>query len=106
MNERIKDLAEQAELPVIDGMWDYNDREILRREDGEWRVATPAEIISLLFACEKGREKFAELIIQECATAITHDDLAKDCGTFMMDSYAKGMRYSAHLIKEHFGVEE
>ncbi len=54
MNKRIKDLAEQAELPVIDGMWDYNDREILRREDGEWRVATPAEIISLLFACEKG----------------------------------------------------
>jgi hypothetical protein len=46
------------------------------------------------------------LIVRECATAITDDDLAKDCGTFMMDSYAKGMRYSAHLIKEHFGVEE
>ena len=52
------------------------------------------------------QEKFAQLIVRECATAITNDDLAKDCGTFMMDSYAKGMRYSAHLIKEHFGVEE
>jgi hypothetical protein len=50
-------------------------------------------------------EKFAQLIVEECATAITEDALAKDCGTFMMDSYAKGMRYSAHLIKEHFGVE-
>ena len=50
--------------------------------------------------------KFAELIVQECANVIADDDLAKDCGTFMMDSYAKGMRYSAHLIKEHFGVEE
>ena len=50
-------------------------------------------------------EKFAELIVQECANVIADDDLAKDCGTFMMDSYAKGMRYSAHLIKEHFGVE-
>ena len=50
-------------------------------------------------------EKFAELIVQECATAITDDELAKDCGTFLMDSWAKGMRYSAHLIKEHFGVE-
>ena len=51
-------------------------------------------------------EKFAELIVQECANVIADDDLAKDCGTFLMDSYAKGMRYSAHLIKEHFGVEE
>ena len=49
--------------------------------------------------------KFALLIVQECATVIADDDLAKDCGTIMMDSYAKGMRYSAHLIKEHFGVE-
>lgn len=47
MNEKIKELAEQAELPVIDGMWDYNSREILCRENGEWRAATPTEIISV-----------------------------------------------------------
>jgi hypothetical protein len=52
------------------------------------------------------QEKFAELIVRECANVIADDDLAKDCGTFLMDSYAKGMRYSAHLIREHFGVEE
>jgi hypothetical protein len=96
MNERIKELAEQAELPVIDGMWDYNDREILRREDGEWRVATPAEIISLLFACEKGREKFAELIVQECA------DVAKETRWAVPPSQEQ----IARGIQQHFGVEE
>ena len=50
-------------------------------------------------------KKFAELIVRECATAITDDQLAKDCDTFMMQSWAKGMRYSAEVIKEHFGVE-
>lgn len=50
-------------------------------------------------------EKFAELIIRECASAITDDQLAKDCDTLMMQSWANGMRYSAEVIKEHFGVE-
>ena len=95
MNERIKDLAEQAELPVIDGMWDYNDREILLREDGEWRVATPAEIISLLFACEKGREKFAMLIVRECI------EVVKDS-----QGYNQYFPHVAENIKQHFGVEE
>ena len=94
MNERIRELAEQAELPVIDGMWDYNDREILRREDGEWRVATPAEIISLLFACEKGREKFAELIVQECI----------DCLKPLSRNHSM-VGAAQDTIKEHFGVE-
>ena len=93
MNKRIQDLAEQAELPVIDGMWDYNDREILRREDGEWRVATPAEIISLLFACEKGREKFAELIVQECARCVEHINM-------------QGGGNLGDVIKNKFGVKE
>jgi hypothetical protein len=82
MNERIKELAKQAQ--------DWADAHApYASEEHEY------------FA-----EKFALLIVRECATAITNDDLAKDCGTFLMDSYAKGMRYSAHLIKEHFGVEE
>ena len=51
-------------------------------------------------------EKFAELIVRECARVIAEDQLAKDCDTFLMNSYAKGMRYSAEVIKEHFGVEE
>ena len=91
MNERIRELAELAELPVIDGEWDYNDREILCQDDGEWRVATPAEIISILFACEKGREKFAELIVRECIDAATE---------------AQADFYVVHNIKTRFGVEE
>ena len=77
MNERIKELAEQA------GFNPYN-----------YEGAN-----AVLF------KKFAELIVLECANVIADDDLAKDSGTLMMYSYAKGMRYSAHLIKEHFGVE-
>ena len=105
MNERIRQLAEQAGIPAIDGVWDYNDRNLLVKDGGEWRTAVPSEIIGTMINSEKGLEKFAELIVQECANVITDDNLAKDCGTFLMDSYAKGMRYSAHLIKEHFGVE-
>lgn len=46
-------------------------------------------------------EKFAELIVKECATAITDDQWAEG-----RESWAKAMRYSAEVIKNHFGVEE
>ena len=82
MNERIQELAWEAE--------DYAES-IVDQGGGFHQAYT---------------RKFAELIIRECANVIADDDLAKDSGTFMMDSYAKGMRHSAHLIKEHFGVEE
>jgi hypothetical protein len=82
MNEQIKALAQQAGESIPEFHF------------GDWNI--PNEFI----------QKFAQLIVQECATAITNDNFAKDCSTFFfMDSYAKGMRYSAHLIKEHFGVE-
>ena len=84
MNERIKQLSGQAHDQAVPETWTTLSSEQLKRV----------------------YEKFAELIVQECANVIADDDLAKDCGTFLMDSYAKGMRYSAHLIKEHFGVEE
>ena len=79
---RIKELAEQAGYTPLPGFDFANELQ------------------------EVFLNKFALLIVRECANVIADDDLAKDCGTFMMDSYAKGMRYSAHLIKEHFGVEE
>ena len=85
MNERIRELIEQA-----------------TESKG---FLTAGDSVPPLPVKEFNKEKFAELIVQECANVITDDDLAKDSGTFMMDSYAKGMRYSAHLIKEHFGVE-
>jgi hypothetical protein len=82
MNERIKLLAEQASHQSPDG----------------YPVTIPYSNDFVM--------KFAELIVRKCANVIADNDLAKDCGTIMMDSYAKGMRYSAHLIKEHFGVKE
>ena len=93
MNERIRELAEQAGLPVIDGEWDYNDREILCQVDGEWRVATPSEIISVLFDCEKGREKFAELIVEECANVADENYIHR------------GSRTCGLAIRLHLGVE-
>jgi len=101
MNKRIRELAEQAGLPVIDGEWDYNDREILCQVDGEWRVATPSEIISVLFDCEKGREKFAQLIVRECARV-------------GVDAFERNRKHGLddiiHAIRgdivKHFGVEE
>ena len=93
-NERIRELAEQAGLSVIDGEWDYNDREILCQVDGEWRVAAPSEIISVLFDCEKGREKFAELIVRECI----------DCLKPLSRNHSM-VGAAQDTIKEHFGVE-
>ena len=101
MNKRIEELAEQAGLPVIDGMWDYNDREILCRENGEWRVATPVEIISVLFECEKGREKFAELIVEECIVIMNREideEESKEKNRTISDMM--------DLLEKHFGVEE
>ena len=78
---RIKELAEQAGYTPLPGFDFANELQ------------------------EVFLNKFAKLIVRECANVIADDDLAKDCGTFMMDSYAKGMRYSAEKIKKHFGVE-
>lgn len=109
MNNLLKKLAEQVELPTIDGEWDYNDREILRRENGEWRVATPSEIIAVLFECEKGREKFAELIVRECARIAAQtpcpyeDDVARQTYGHTWDMACVE---SAKNIRKHFGVEE
>ena len=95
MNERIQELAEQAGEYVNEVYTPPVRSKTPGKiwEDGhvDWHI--------------QFNQKFAELIVLECAKAIADDDLAKDCGTFLMDSYAKGMRYSAHLIKEHFGVE-
>jgi hypothetical protein len=90
MNQRIQELYTQA----LENKFDYSGGNNVK----------PGEYYSN-YKTVLNAEKFAELIVKECATAITNDDLAKDCGTFLMDSYAKGMRYSANLIKEHFGVE-
>jgi len=83
MNERIRELAKEA--------LDYAEKNQSAEVPQHW--------------FKLYNEKFAQLIVRECANVIADDDLAKDCDTFMLQSWAKGMRYSAHLIKEHFGIE-
>ena len=95
MNERIRELAEQAGIPAIDGVWDYNDRNLLVKDGGEWRTAVPSEIIGTMINSEKGLEKFAELIVQECAERLLNDAKLTDIQTTRCVA----------SIREHFGVE-
>ena len=80
MNERIKELAEQATTEESDGFRFFD------------------------------KEKFAELIIQECATVILNNDIEKqeDYGVnhLFFNGWERGVIDSCHAIKEHFGVKE
>jgi hypothetical protein len=76
MNERIRELAEQA------GGIGYDD-------DG-------AELTPVLVG--KGLEKFADLIVRECVRYF-NEDYERDFETLWREDLSKG-------IKEHFGVEE
>ena len=78
MNERIKLLAEQASHQSPDG----------------YPVTIP---YSKDFA-----EKFAELIVRECAKVC--DDL--DIDDWGDKSFDDGTYYCSRAIKQHFGVEE
>ena len=72
MNERIRLLLSQAEMAANKG--DHVDVKIMM-------------------------EKFAELIIQECAKVLTQH------GTYFSGE-GEPYHYAASLIEEHFGVEE
>jgi hypothetical protein len=79
MNERIKELAEQA-------MWHTNSK--------------TGEVYRTHFQFE---EKFAELIVKEC---IAQAELEEDrfTGLDAMD-LAHAMQNFQNLLKQHFGVE-
>jgi|DEB19_MinimDraft_3_1074340.scaffolds.fasta_scaffold122962_2 hypothetical protein len=93
MNERIQELADEAGIPAIDGKWDYNDRNLLVKEDGEWRVAQLSEIISTMIQSERGLNKFAQLIVEECANVADENYIHR------------GSRTCGLAIRLHFGVE-
>lgn len=90
MNERIKQLAEQALRDATDN--GFSDR--VYRPDGYATAAPKA------FA-----DRFAELIIKECCTQIN----AQDDGA-SLDSWDRGfvagLRCANRAITEYFGVEE
>jgi hypothetical protein len=78
MNERIKELIKQATTI----------------EEHKWGVSYD----------KFDKEKFAELIVQECAAII--DDIPSSPQGSWSDGYYEGCRDSAKQIKQHFGVEE
>ena len=80
MNERIRELREQAWTLVSN---EERDRGALYDAREQW---------------ERCDQKFAELIVRECATAIITDSRLND-----VRSAANGC---VRTIREHFGVEE
>ena len=83
MNERIRELAEQAaentRLQHNNAYWRMQDE---LAEDATWR------------------EKFAELIVKECAN---HCDLLLDHK--ISSEWSRGTHDCSRAIKKHFGVE-
>ena len=89
MNERIKELIEKATV---------RGEEYLPGNDGH---PTPT------FYFDK--EKFAELIVKECARACEYDEAPKMIDPLTAEQHAliaQGRHTAAYLVKQHFGVRE
>ena len=82
MNEKIKQLALDAGIGFT--LWDDSGREMIDNY-------TPEEYL----------EKFAELIVRECAN---HCDLLLDHK--ISSEWSRGTHDCSRAIKKHFGVEE
>ena len=82
MNEKIKQLADEAD-------WRFSDK------------ITGDELQPIL---DKRLEKFAELIVKECAKVINADIEYQIKDGII--SNVHGLNQARNLIKEHFGVEE
>ena len=79
MNEQIRKLVRESNLDIYG----------LGKERYRWEYTV---------------EKFAELIVRECAAII--DDIPSSPQGSWSDGYYEGCRDSAKQIKQHFGVEE
>ncbi len=86
MNERIKELAEQAEKLADEHTKAFTDG------TGEWKRSWN----------EVYDEKFAELIVKECV-GICECEWNGDADTF---AASEAYNECADAIKEHFGVKE
>ena len=86
MNERIKELVKQA--------GGHFSTHIL--------TSYPAQRRESIELWDKNIEKFAELIVRECAKVC--DDL--DIDDWGDKSFDDGTYYCSRAIKKHFGVEE
>lgn len=82
MNKRIRELAVQTEAYIS--------------EPNDWKMVD--------FDTSKiDLEKFAELIVQECAELCSTHEMADE--PFGVKSYRKGRHFDV-MIRRHFGVEE
>ena len=81
MNERIKELAEQAEISRLE----YNPYTMMTERIQEF-----------------DKQKFAELIIQECVGVA--DDYVKDCTCDEHKNCKHPRSAIGRKIKQHFGV--
>jgi len=93
MNERIKELAAQANAWYPMG---YPSGE---GGDAAWE--------NLVIFEKEDLAKFAELIVRECAHAIENrapGQMGKE-GEGWTNGYDDGLKTGAFLIKKHFGVE-
>ena len=82
MNERIRELADQA-LKECDAA----------KERG----------------IDQYSKRFAELIVRECARACGYDEAPKMIDPLTAEQHAliaQGRHTAAYLVKQHFGVEE
>jgi len=84
MNERIKQLAEQAGL-------EFDDDLALEPEP-------------IYYTTQKDLEKFAELIVRKCLALA--DNISEGCEVDGEDEQALGADWIGLAIARHFGVEE
>ena len=93
MNERIRELAEQAGCKVMD--------------DGEWYIPSATGVEKIVYTKGIGLEKFAELIVKECVQEM---ETSKRCdpytGELFVSEYNRTIDEQISVLKEHFGVEE
>ena len=74
------------------------------------RLATEARLLTGWSVGEVEYQKFAELIVKECADLDTHDDVTAPVGQSAygeayQDGWTEGTKAYRETILEHFGVE-
>ena len=89
MNERIKELAEQAGCKVM---------------DGEWYIPSATGVEKIVYTKGIGLEKFAELIVRECMDIAKNWEDQLENSSLLKESNAVGV--VAYRIARQFGVKE
>jgi hypothetical protein len=90
MNERIKELAEQATTKISFRL-DPNTYKHIDDPEGDFERV------------EFDKQKFAELIVRECARLAIEKQTENDVSGIVSKNPAKDFAYA---LVEHFGVEE